>query len=130
MPLTSWEKGQTPAEGLHLRWKHKDYDQSDPIVIKVSPQGSDQPKLRLLGTVHQVKIQKQAKSRVAAQAKVDKKQQAILDAIGDQWMGRKQIEDSTGIPSTTLKRYLKDLVADGQLERQGENRNTRYRVIR
>lgn len=55
--------------------------------------------------------------QVASKAKTDTARQAILDTIGDQLMGRKQIEGSTGIPTTTLKRHLADMVADGQLER-------------
>lgn len=53
-----------------------------------------------------------------------------LRAQGREWISRRELAESTGVPDSSLKRHLAQLVTEGVLHRQGAGRQLRYELPR
>jgi hypothetical protein len=72
--------------------------------------------------------QRPSKSGKRAQLQKDG-QEKLLDFIGSKGKAQKsEIAEALGIPSRTVVRYVQKLVAEGRLEKMGENKDTAYRI--
>lgn len=72
----------------------------------------------------------QARGNKAVQERIQKRLERIMVAATE--AGRitnDDVEDMFCIGDRTASRYLRQLVADGRLERQGEGRSTYYRPV-
>jgi DNA-binding transcriptional ArsR family regulator len=53
----------------------------------------------------------------------------LLRARGDDWTSPAQIRASIHVPDRTLRNWLRDLVEEGAIERRGERKGRRYRLV-
>lgn len=109
---------------LKLYRQHKDFGVGDPLLLRVSPPKSKVPKFQIVGSAKQQQTtQRQPKSR--KQKTMDK----ILAAMDSGWMRRGEIQQRSGIPETTLKRYLNTAVRERTVKTKGDRRNRRYKKV-
>jgi hypothetical protein len=106
---------------VRVRSLSKDYADEVDFYLKVSPQGSQEPKFTWIGKRSST-IKPRTKSGTV-QTQID----SVLDAVKAQWTTRKEIQTKTGISETTLRRILRKLVALGLIERRGKTKSTIYR---
>lgn len=106
---------------LKLHRQHKDFGVADPLLLRVSPAGSKQPKFQIVGSPKQSTGTKRQRSGSKATAD---KVLAVM-TIGRR-MQKAVIRQKTAMPERTLTRHLGRLVRQGRVKDHGNNRNRTY----
>lgn len=111
--------GRRRERDFEVYFENKDVDHSTRALLSVSPMNSTAPKFRwkeTLGTA--------SPNRTTV---AEENRQKIVAAMGNDWMQRRDIVRATGLGESTVNLHLIDLVDGRMIEKEGMNKNTRYR---
>ncbi len=97
----------------------KESDQKPRFLLKVSPEGSDEEKFTYIGDLEDAANEMRAKGQA--------NRERVYQAVGTNWMSKKEIKLATGLSSSAVSDHIAALVCDGKLQKTGENTKTRYR---
>jgi DNA-binding transcriptional ArsR family regulator len=112
---------RTEQDGrIQVYCENKDTDERPHFFVDVSPKDSGKPKFTWAGDV----------AKLASDRKeVGKKNpQRVLQALTSDWTSISTLVSKTGMVKSTVSNHLKTLMEEGLVQRDGENKDTKYRL--
>ena len=108
---------KTPGR-MQVFCENKDTDEHPHFFVDVSPKDSGQPKFSYAGDV--AELAEDMKKRG------EENRQRVLDAVGDDWISREEVQQKAGLGKSAVSSHLRALMGD-KIESNGAKRNALYR---